>query len=232
MIIWTAFIFGLFNSLHCLGMCGPIALSLPVPASISRGVAVVVYNLGRICTYSLMGLLFGSVGHVVAIFGFQRYLSIACGIAMIVFVLLQLAGFNPEQYLKGFSLLNKYVKSHFNPLYHRKNLTALFLIGIFNGLLPCGIVYLALAGATAMGSAGYGALYMAVFGLGTVPVMGFVTYYKNRQGLVNINLSKLIPLFTIITAALLVIRGMNLGIPYVSPALTGHKVSCCVPAGK
>ena len=229
MIIWTAFIFGLFNSLHCLGMCGPIALSLPVPAHINRAVAILFYNSGRIFTYSMMGLLFGSIGHAVVLFGFQRYLSITCGVLMLTFVLLQLSGVQPEQYLKGLSFVNRYVKSHFNALYLRKTLPSLFFIGLLNGLLPCGIVYLALAGAAAMGNSAYGALYMAVFGLGTVPVMGFISFFKNTQLLSNINLNKLIPIFTIVTAILLVLRGMNLNIPYISPALTENKVRCCTP---
>ncbi len=226
-MIWTAFVFGLLNSFHCLGMCGPIALSLPVPENGGRAMAVLVYNLGRIFTYTVIGFLFGTVGHIVSLFGFQRYLSIACGIAMLLFAVLPLFSIYPERYLKGFSFFGNTIKSHFAPLFQQRSLPAFFLIGSLNGLLPCGIVYLALAGAVAMGSAASGALYMAVFGLGTVPVMGFVTYYKNRQKRIGINFNKYIPLFTVVTAVLLIVRGMNLGIPYVSPAIADNKVSCC-----
>jgi uncharacterized protein len=232
MMIWTGFIFGLLNSFHCLGMCGPIALSLPVPEHSNRALAVALYNLGRISTYSLIGLLFGAAGEAISIFGFQQYLSIACGIAMLLFIVLPFIGIYPDRHLGGFSVMGNKLKSYFNSLFRQRSLIALFFIGILNGLLPCGVVYLALAGAAATGSSMNGAFYMAAFGLGTIPVMGFVAYYKNKQNLLGINFNKLIPVFTIATAVLLILRGMNLGIPYVSPTLTEHKVSCCSTTAK
>ena len=100
----------------------------------------------------------------------------------------------------------------------KKTNSSLFTIGVLNGLLPCGFVYVGIAGAVSTVNWLTGALYMTMFGLGTFPVM-FATAVFGK--IINVNLkrrvSKLIPVFAVVLALLFILRGLNLGIPYLSP---------------
>jgi uncharacterized protein len=235
MNILAGFIVGFLGSFHCIGMCGPIALALPTGASFNRQTIIrrFLYNLGRVFTYSLMGGLFGLLGERVKLFGFQQALSIIIGSV----ILAQL--FFPGK-LKGklfstkiYMIYNKNIKSKFILLLKKDTAYSFFAIGVLNGFLPCGFVYIALAGAVSLGSALDGALFMACFGLGTAPVMFAATLAGN---FINLSLRKkimrLMPVFVFIFAAIFILRGLNLGIPYLSPKLfqsttQSTEVDCC-----
>ena len=146
-ILLTAFLLGLMGSLHCVGMCGPIALSLPLRGKTIRQKmwGSMLWSLGRIVTYSIMGALFGLIGAGFKFLGYQQIISIAIGGLMILSIIL-------PSLFKKFNLGNslnifKPVRRGMQRLFQEKNNKALFLIGIFNGLLPCGLIYLAIAGA-------------------------------------------------------------------------------------
>lgn len=213
----VAFTTGLAGSLHCLGMCGPIALALPV-GGFSFGKTLfsrLVYNSGRILTYSTLGLILGFIGNQFLLAGFQRQLSVLLG----VFVLFNLffTGIPSLSHKLGFVSA---LKKHFSTFLKSKKISSFFILGILNGFLPCGLVYVALAGATASSSPLSGMLYMFLFGLGTTPMMMGITMIMPLFTLgFRRKIQKILPVYTLILGLLLIIRGANLGIPYLSPLL-------------
>lgn len=218
MEIFTGFIIGLLGSLHCIGMCGPIALALPIGnfKNFKFYFGRIVYNLGRVITYSAFGFVFGIIGKNLAIVGLQRWVSIASGILIMLMVLIPRSEkvFN----VSVFKTLTGKIKNVFSDNFTKGSYGSMLFIGIVNGLLPCGFVYVGVAGAIAVGDIGYGVLYMALFGLGTIPVM-FATSVAGNFISLNLRqrLSKVLPVFAILLAIVFILRGMNLGIPFISP---------------
>ena len=216
----SALIFGLLGSFHCIGMCGPIAFMLPVDRQkpIKRFFQITSYHLGRLFTYSLIGLLFGFLGKGFYLFGFQQQLSIFVGITMILIVLFP-KFFNKVNLSKGISKVIFKVKNALGKELKKKGNDTFFTIGFLNGFLPCGLVYMAVFGALTTTNAFYGSLYMFLFGLGTVPLMTAVVYLGNfSKGNFRKRIQKIIPIVVIIIGVLFILRGLGLGIPYVSPA--------------
>jgi sulfite exporter TauE/SafE len=220
MDLLAAFSIGLLGSLHCVGMCGPLALALPIgvhsTSSFLSGRAL--YNLGRIVTYSLMGLIAGLLGQKIVFYGFQQTVSIAVGVLMIgAFAFPALIG-NRLARLSFLQTVANSVQQGFGRLLRKSSLLTMLLIGMVNGLLPCGLVYVALAGSAMTGDPAKGALFAAVFGLGTFPMMFTVSIVGRRiSPSVRQRITRLVPVFMIALGALFILRGMNLGIPMVSP---------------
>ena len=232
-IIITAFLIGMLGSFHCVGMCGPIALSLPLANenALQKILGVLLYNFGRVVTYSLFGLLFGLIGKSSALFGFQQWLSVILGLLVILFILLpkRLSSFKHNNFiLKFFEKL----RSSLGRLFAQKNFSSLFSIGLLNGLLPCGLVYMAGAAAVVSSDVLNSIVFMAFFGLGTLPMMCSIAFFGNY---ISINLRQKIrkayPYMMTLLACLLILRGMGLGIPYVSPKTEMVKktttINCC-----
>lgn len=222
---WTAFILGAVGSLHCAGMCGPLALAVPGASSGTARFALgrAAYNLGRITTYCALGLVFGLFGKTLVLAGVQRWVSITLGVALIVglFASRKLALWKPV------TLLVNQLKSRMSTLLRQGSLVSTGVLGLLNGLLPCGLVYVAAAGATATGSALTAALYMAAFGAGTLPMMLAIGLGGKLVPLsFRLKLRAAIPVSIFLLGTLLILRGMSLGIPYVSPNLAAGD-SCC-----
>lgn len=222
----AAFMIGLAGSLHCVGMCGPLALALPSRSTDGKGKRVLgrlLYNLGRTTTYAAMGLGAGAFGHVIRLAGVQQAVSIVLGVLLLLTVVLttrQLPGWMVRTFYRP-------VQKLVGKLLQHGSLAGLYRTGIANGLLPCGLVYAALAGASLQSGPISGALYMALFGLGTLPLMfvlsmGGLTLQSPRLRPV---LHRLIPAVTCVVAVLLILRGLSLGIPYISPDLQAG--ACC-----
>ncbi len=232
-LILAAFAMGLLGSFHCVGMCGPLALSLPIADNSfwSKFFGALLYNAGRIVTYSVFGLVFGIIGKSVALFGFQQWLSIIMGILIIFFVILpkRLSSFSNQ---KGVFLFFENIRRKLGNLFFKKNHSSLFAIGLLNGLLPCGLVYMAAAGSLATGDVANGVLFMAFFGLGTLPIMWSIAFFGNYIGIsIRQNIRKAYPYMMMLMACLLILRGLGLGIPYVSPKVDVNKKvihSCCI----
>ncbi len=221
---WTALMLGLIGSLHCAGMCGPIALAVPSPkgSSLQFIGSRLVYNLGRISTYCLLGALFGFVGKSFAVFGWQRWVSLTIGILILIALFVSTKFSIAARVAKPINLL----KGAFGNLLHRKTLSATFFLGLLNGFLPCGLVYAACAGAVATNHFVSGAGYMIAFGLGTIPMMlGVGLFGKKVQFFLRFKLQQLVPATLALVAVLLIFRGLGLGIPYLSPDLT--QGNCC-----
>ncbi|WP_027124752.1 sulfite exporter TauE/SafE family protein [Gelidibacter mesophilus] len=220
-MLWSALIFGLLGSFHCVGMCGPIAFMLPVDRSNStrKVFQIFTYHFGRILAYSIIGAFFGLVGKSLYIFGLQQQLSIFIGILMIVVVLIPTKTFNKYNFSKPIYKLISKVKSSLGKALKKKTADTFLTIGFLNGFLPCGLVYMAVFASLAMDSALKGSLYMALFGIGTIPLMTSAIYLgKFLNTRVKQRIQKAIPVFVVIIGLLFILRGLGLGIPYLSPA--------------
>ena len=232
----AAFMLGLVGSLHCAGMCGPIAIALPLnnQSWFSRISGGLLYNLGRTLTYGLLGAIFGLAGMGLALGGLQQWVSIILGALMILAVLIPRIGGAGRKIAGTTEKLTGVLKKPFIKLFRLRTYKSLFLIGILNGFLPCGLVYIVVAGALIMSEYYQGALYMVFFGLGTIPMLlaisitGNVISQKLRR-----KLTKAIPIVIILLGLLFILRGLNLGIPYLSPKIVseGEKATmeCCHP---
>lgn len=217
----SAILFGLLGSFHCVGMCGPIAFLLPLDRKNKTKsiLQLLSYHFGRILTYSALGLIFGIVGKSLNLFGLQQQLSIAIGLLMIVVIIIPTKIFNRYNFSKPIYKLVGKVKNKMGANLKKKNPSTFFTIGYLNGLLPCGLVYMAIFGALATGNALQGSLYMALFGLGTIPLMTTAIYLGNFLTVtVKQRVLKLIPVFVIIIGLFFILRGLGLGIPYLSPS--------------
>lgn len=229
----SAITLGLLGSIHCLGMCGPIAFALPVHkrSNLGRLAGNLSYQFGRVSGYALIGLLFGLLGKALFLSGLQQRLSLVAGVLMLVAVIfpkmirkntrISAVLYKAVGWLK--QLLGIYLK--------RKSFQALYVVGFLNAFLPCGLVYFALVGALATGDLAQGVLYMAVFGLGTLPMMISTMFAKDLMKLSFRNsIQKLIPYMLVLIGILFVLRGLGLGIPYISPtngALTIDSTTLC-----
>lgn len=223
----TAFIFGLLGSFHCVGMCGPIAFLLPVDRKngARKMIQIFLYHFGRVLAYGLIGLLFGWVGNSLSLFGIQQQLSIWIGVVMIALVLIPSKTLNRFNLSRPLYRVISKVKSNLGTQLKKKSPDTFFTIGFLNGFLPCGLVYMALLGAMASGNAPEGGLYMAVFGLGTIPLMTSAIYLGNfLSGKVRQHIRRAVPVFVIVLAGLFIVRGLGLGIPYVSPKMMDSTV--------
>jgi len=235
-LVIAAITLGLLSGFHCIGMCGPIALALPIggKSAIRKGVSILMYNFGRVLTYSILGLVFGVVGQSFVLFGFQQILSISVGIIILLILLFPYLKKNLPSF--QFSFINK-LKYHIAKRFESSDLRSLFVVGSLNGLLPCGMVYIAIAGAVSSGTITSSVVFMAFFGLATIPFMFGLSYVGQ---LISINarnyIRKAQPFIIAVTAVLLILRGLNLGINYISPKLTEqqsinqvcHKtIKCC-----
>jgi len=220
-MLYTAFIFGLISSFHCIGMCGPIAMMLPVDRTnaAKKTLQIITYHIGRLSAYAAIGLVFGLIGKGLFLAGMQQKLSIFIGVAMIIIVLVPERIFTKYNFSKPvFKLISK-IKSTLGSQFKNKSYKSLFTIGLLNGFLPCGMVYVALFGAIAMQSESLGVLYMVLFGLGTVPMMSSVVYINSFLTIsIRNKIQKVIPFIAVIIGVLFILRGLGLGIPYISPS--------------
>ncbi|WP_040460317.1 sulfite exporter TauE/SafE family protein [Galbibacter marinus] len=235
-MIFSGFILGLLGSLHCVGMCGPIAFLLPLdhknPAK--KLGQIFLYHFGRLLTYGSLGVLFGWLGKGLFVADMQQRLSIVIGLIMI------LAALIPMRFLRAskisqwsFSWMSK-AKTALGKQLKKNRTSALFSIGILNGLLPCGMVYMGLFGALAFASPIQSGLYMIFFGLGTLPLMTTAVYLGNFLSVsMRQKISKAIPVAVVVIGLMFILRGMGLGIPYLSPSnlqlFIKADPSCIVP---
>jgi len=208
------------GSFHCVGMCGPIAFMLPVDHKkpTKKLFQVFLYHLGRLTAYGLIGLIFGFLGKGLYVFGLQQRLSIIIGVLIIVIILIPYKTFSKYNFSKPiYSFLSK-IKSQLGKELQRKSPDTFLTIGFLNGLLPCGLVYMALFGSIATANPWLGALFMLLFGVGTIPLMTTAVYFGSMlKGNIKKSVQQLIPVFVIIIGLLFILRGLGLGIPYISP---------------
>ena len=213
-LYWSALVVGFLGSFHCIGMCGPIVLAVPAQSFFSK----LLYNLGRTITYASMGALLGFVGAGFSFVGWQQNLSILVGVLMLIIILFTKYKHFDLPMNGVFEKLWIYSKRLLTPLFKSKSMFSPLFIGLINGLLPCGLVYAALLAALAMGGVWESALYMALFGLGTAPLLIGVAVFGNwLTPKWRTRFNRTVPYFVGVLAILLILRGLNLGIPMISP---------------
>jgi len=224
----TAFVLGLGGSLHCIGMCGPLVMSMPFEHVRYRRWSLLLFLFAKAIGYGLIGFLFGSFGQLISIFNWQQTLSIVAGIFLLFVTMLPYV----KQLLTN-SFGFHFIQQTLEKFKHKQSLLFFFLLGLANSFLPCGLVYTALAGATVTLSATQGFLFMLMFGIGTMPVMIALIIFKAKLSVsFRGRLKNTSYYFSMVMAVLLIVRGMNLGIPYLSPEvkISPHKpaeVKCC-----
>lgn len=221
-----AFYTGLFGSIHCIGMCGPLAFAIPMQAG-SKWLLLwdkLIYQIGRICSYIILGLIIGSLGKQIWLLGIQRSISIISGVIIILAASVHrvkplLSGLNYYSKLSG--VISKWIG------FALKHKWGHFSVGMLNGLLPCGFVYIALLGAINTQGAMASVQYMASFGLGTLPLMfmaatgsAFISTTFRRR------LNKIVPYFMLCLGCWFILRGMGLNVPYLSPMINAASATC------
>ncbi len=225
-MLWAAlisgFTLGAAGSLHCVGMCGPLSLAIPTQhlSKPKKFFSLLVYQFGRIITYSTIGLLFGLAGRRIYISGYQQWFSIALGIAVLVLAFIYFI----QKHTVHLSFFNRFyisVQQLIGKLIKRSGGAGSFLLlGLANGLLPCGLVYVAVAATLSFSEIVESVGFMAMFGAGTLPAMMLISYagqlmHPEARQLMR----KAVPLFITLMGVVLILRGLNLGIPYISPEL-------------
>lgn len=214
----SALILGITSNLHCLGMCGPIALAVPVKRtsiySVISGVAQ--YNSGRIITYSLLGFIVGNIGITVQTIGIMQGLSIFAGIFLIFFAWRKWWG--PKFRIPVSIMIPGYISKAIRKLMQSDMPLKPLWFGMLNGLLPCGMIYIALLNALLAGSPVKSMVAMTFFGIGTLPVMIAVVFMAQKIGHTLQHKAKLfVPVAMTVVGILMTLRGMNLDIPMISP---------------
>ncbi|MFM7023724.1 MAG: sulfite exporter TauE/SafE family protein [Flavobacteriales bacterium] len=228
MLLLTAILLGLASSLHCVGMCGPIVMNVPfLSFGNNKFFAIALYHAGRIFVYALLGIFSGSIATALSFAGLQQWISIlAGGFLLLLFFIPKIKNVMEKKLTAPVNrIYGTFSKYFFQPTY-----SSVALMGAVNGILPCGMVYAALTASTAGGSVPESMLYMAFFGIGTLPLLlacsaglSFLgTSFRNQ-------FRKWAPYGTLVIGILFVLRGMNLGIPYVSPHFEEKTktVNCC-----
>jgi sulfite exporter TauE/SafE len=222
----TAFVLGLSSSFHCVGMCGPLLLAVPTRASNNyQWLEIIIYHAARIFTYALLGILVGFAGWRLQVANLQQFFSLTIGVILLIYVF---AGrfFADASWLLAF---NKMIFSFFGFAAKQKGQWGTLLLGVANGLLPCGMVYIALTGAMATAKISDAATFMLLFGVGTLPLLFVFNFYGvHLQVSVKQRIKLIAPLVIVIMGLLLILRGLNLGIPYISPHFvnSGGGVAC------
>ena len=231
-VLIAGFTLGAAGSLHCVGMCGPLSLALPTYhlSKTKKFISLLVYQFGRIITYSLIGLIFGLAGRRIYMAGYQQAFSIGLGILVLSLALLYFI----QKKTIHLSFLNKFYNSVqgmiIRLLKSSKGFLGFLGMGMANGLLPCGMVYIALAATLSLPQISQSVAFMALFGAGTLPAMMLVGYAGQliKPG-IRQSLQKAVPVFIVLMGAVLILRGLNLGIPFISPELpdaAGAAVNC------
>lgn len=207
-MIWAALSIGLLGGMHCTLMCSPLMLGVFRNQQLALGFAA--YQFGRIITYIILGLALAFVGESLSILGWQNGLSLLMAIFIVYFYVI------PSRY-RFLNFINKIesipyqkVKNGFKKFIGKQDLISRFSIGLLNGLLPCGLVYLALLSSFATETIMDSIVFMAVFGLGTLPwIIGSVWAGKMTFKRLNGFTQKLKPVLALTLALFLFLRGME-----------------------
>lgn len=228
-VLGIGFLMGLIGSVHCIGMCGPLTMALPFSQqkNIFKYLAMALYHIGKIISYASLGLIVGLFGKQVFVIETQQSISIIIGVLMLVYVIWVYlvkvnTRFNPLQFIQV------PVLKALSSLFKNKHISVFIVLGFLNGLLPCGMVYLALGSAMSTGHPSDSAIFMAFFGLGTVPALlmvalgGQMLSFEWRR-----KLQSALPVFILGMGIILILRGMNLGIPILSPHIESNNLVSC-----
>lgn len=219
-LVLSALALGFASGFHCIGMCGPIALSLGLTKKQATNYYLqnLTYQFGRIATYAFLGALLGIVGEGFQLAGFQKYLTIIAGLTLIIMALFSFGGKDFASKIPFLSTFLLKVKMNLGKLLQKADYRSRFSTGVLNGFLPCGMVYMALTASLAAGGVWESAAFMGLFGLGTLPFMFFVVLVGNLMtNTFRAKVLQFVPVMMLILGGLFIVRGLEMGIPYLSP---------------
>lgn len=218
----TGFTIGIVGSLHCVGMCGPIALG--VASRSDKMIHYLFYTLGKALSYTVMGLVLGMIGNQFALAGMQQILTIVSGVIVLLIFFVSISQNQEPAFITA--ALGKFRLVLYSLLGNTRKGWFSFEMGVINGFLPCGLVYLALMTALATGDLWYSGMLMLAFGIGTMPILLMLMISgRSVPQDIRTKLNKGLPYLILIMGSLMILRGLNLGIPYLSPSLDG-KSNC------
>ena len=223
-IFIPAFILGVISNLHCLGMCGPIALAIPLNRSSKSAMflGILQYHIGRVLVYGILGYLVGYIGMGIKLFGVLQAISILAGIGIIIYAWRKKITFYKNPFSSSLvSRLSSLLSQSMGKIMRSESPLKLFLLGALNGLLPCGMVYTALITAVVLGTPILSATSMLAFGLGTLPgLVAFSVFAQQLGNTIRSKINRYLPYQITVVGLLIVLRGMNLNIPYISPKVS------------
>lgn len=224
MQLFSGFVLGFLGSLHCVGMCGPIALALPWKSKSKAAFAAkqVLYFVSKAAAYALLGLFTGLIGDSFRFFGLQQAISITIGIVMLIIGVVTLSQKRTFLKFTVFDKLLSGIRGLFSKFLKSENPASFTVIGFLNGFLPCGFVYLGLGASLVTNSALQSAVFMFLFGMGTIPALLMASLLPSvirTRG--KFQVRRLIPVLSILFACIFILRGLNLGIPFLSPKMHG-----------
>ena len=214
--MWTAFLIGLIGGSHCMFMCGPLILFLRHNRRNYTFQKFTLHQISRILGYAVLGSIVGLVGYGFSLASLHRYVSLVLGGLLIYTALSALLPFPDFLYPKKWGYVNKWISS----IYSRLSSTSYIPLGVLNALLPCGLVYTALAASATYFDPLKGALFMVLFGLGTIPALLLMFFIPSALVAAKKKVMRFtLPLTTMLVGLLLILRGLSIGIPYISPAI-------------
>ena len=222
-LLTSALILGVISNLHCIGMCGPISMAIPFDRSskLYLIIGIIQYNFGRILIYSIFGVIVGFIGLGIQFVGILQSLSIIAGFGIVLYAWRKIlfTGAFFDQFRITF--IQRFTSRNMGKIIKSQSHFKFFLFGTLNGLLPCGMVYTALITSIIAGSPFNSGLTMLFFGIGTMPGMILITYFANQitnrfRGKIN----KVLPYLVTLIGLIIILRGLNLDIPYLSPKIS------------
>ena len=218
MQLWLGFLLGLSGSLHCVGMCGPIAYLLPVKKGVKENIQRLHYHLGRIITYTLLGLFFGALGWTIDLSSMHQIISILLGVFLILWSLIPFTRFIKKSEKSVLHQFENFIQKQFTRIFKNQTPFRMLLLGILNGFLPCGLVYVAISGSLYYANPVPASLFMIGFGLGTIPLLYLVQQFPKKSVLFKRwKTQYLLAFIGFLVGLLILLRGLGLGIPYLSP---------------
>lgn len=218
----AAFLVGLAGSLHCVGMCGPLAMVVPLNGN--KWGSILSYNISRILVYIALGFLFGNLGARLSFLESGQRISLVLGIAVLVFFVVPFIFPGVSLFQKWNSRVTQMYGKLAGPIMRKRGWASPIWMGAINGVLPCGLIYVSLAGAAATGSGVNGAFLLGAIGLGTLPAMvSMMALRKHFKSWMQRSSRLALPIIAGLLGVSLVVRGLNLDIPYLSPKV--EKVS-------
>ena len=233
----SAFLLGFAGSAHCVGMCGPLQLALPLGGKRDGGRIwrLSTYHLGRLSVYVLLGIFAGMLGLGASLLGWQPYVSLAAAIMLGLYGFASALSLAPElpAFLSAFSGTIRRIHLWLLPLWKAQHPAAPLALGAANGLLPCGMVYLAMTAACSLPGLRASAGFMLLFGMGTLPLLLLTGALGNLSAMgMRPLFNRARPILSLVAAAMLLFRGLghstsNVAHSFASPKV--HQTLVCKP---
>ena len=215
-LLWAGFMIGFAGSMHCILMCGPLVLSAQ-PGRYGR----FLYQGGRIFSYLIIGLVFGAIGKFISLFFYQQVLSVISGLLLLTWVCVNVSKNGLGIGTNMLRWWSKLTSGLWARIRKGKQAFSAFGLGVLNGFLPCGLVYMAAAASLNQGNLGYSMLFMILFGLGTLPAILAISFSRKLVPVKwHFPSRKLSPVLLTILGLLFILRGLNLGVPFLSPSIS------------